>query len=168
MKYPSNKQWTETNDHYNQVTTMHYRINPSREEFGWSPWMWDLGVGNVLIAQRERQPLAIATVDAFGDFCQFHFAVYVQWTLDKTGEANLPFNKINKYRQAALDGLTPEKWAAYLVRWKARKANPESEPRPEDFHRLPEDEANRMLAENSGLTGLSKHERNLLTHKVLL
>jgi hypothetical protein len=128
VEYASNavksKVWNECGDRCSSATFMKRGTDPSVEfavhnpkaSFGFAPPSWFGGrVGNVLIARVDREDLDPEWVDAFTDFCRHHASACFQWLSER------PHLKQSDI-QLALNQFTPKIWAAYLLQWKALKA----------------------------------------------
>ncbi|KAK5138599.1 hypothetical protein LTR08_000187 [Meristemomyces frigidus] len=117
-KYPKDKRFTETGDMCNQpVTFMHTDIDPQSTGFGWAPVQWDLQVGNVLLARRDRKALEPEVAEAFGAYCQLHLEAYEQWQGETESEHGKGKGDM-RFKDFVLAEVTPKKWALYLEQWK--------------------------------------------------
>lgn len=90
------------------------------DPFGWAPLHWLGGeVPNVLIVRLDRKPLEPDTVEAFGDFCQFHLAEYMQWQMEAREADGADEAAI---KQTVMEQMTPVNWAKYFSQWQKKKS----------------------------------------------
>jgi hypothetical protein len=122
-KYPTS-QPSFKNQH---ITFMHIGCDPEAKwtgkpdcaTFGWAPMKYQDGVGTQLVASAAMKHLSAETVEAFGDFCQWHLMPYVQSSFEQEEDED-PRAAVQA-RQQVLDQMTNAKWTEYTAQWKAEK-----------------------------------------------
>lgn len=119
-KCPSSKE-PAVNQH---ITFMHVSCDPTsswekdRAAFGLAPLHWQNDVGTQLVVSGHMKHLRAQTVEAFGDFCQWHLTSYFQWCGENAfGDRR----KIDEVRKRVLAEITKLKWTEYLSQWKVEK-----------------------------------------------
>lgn len=134
------KKYPETTGVYcnPKVTSMQMSCDTNSEinkesgnPFGCAPRHWLSGqVPNVLIARSDLKPLEMVTVEAFGDFCQYHLVPYFQWHMESTG-SDASANAANK--EVVMKKITPKNWDKFLSQWRMKKAGSIVEPVGDDL-----------------------------------
>jgi len=110
------------------ITFMHIGCNPDirssdkpdRASFGFAPMTYQDGVGTQLVASATMKHLSADTVEAFGDFCQWHLMPYTQRYMEETDEEVAAADMV-KARKKVMGQMTNAKWTEYFVQWKAEK-----------------------------------------------
>lgn len=113
-KYPSTKVKNPLS------SLMHVSCDPADTAFSRRPGREELNVGTQLIAFANQEDLTVETVEAFGDFCQFHLQPYFNWYFEEKGEGAATDAE---RRKEVADEITNEKWEAYLKQWQTEKKN---------------------------------------------
>jgi hypothetical protein len=122
-----------------QITFMHLSCDPDAEldpqnhgssSFGWAPMLFQSNVGTQLVARvanrknllagASNKHLSVETVQAFGDFCQWHLAPYMQKYGEEGGDDAAAPDSV-KPSAHVLSQITNVKWTEYLSQWKAEK-----------------------------------------------
>lgn len=78
------------------------------------------GVGTQLVASAAIEHLSADTVEAFGNFCQWHLTPYFEKYSEEGGDAVAPAGRAKPSKQD-LSEITSTNWARYLAQWKAEK-----------------------------------------------
>ena len=94
--------------------------NPSSASFGWTPIVHDSEAGTRLVASAAREHISPDTVNAFGDFCQWHLTPFFQAYDDQGGNAGGAADGVMR-SESVLGEITKSKWAQYLAQWKPEK-----------------------------------------------
>jgi hypothetical protein len=112
-----------------QITFMHLSsdlkakcppLTSDKSSFGCAPERFQDNVGTQLVASATKKQLSVETVQAFGDFCQWHTEPYFQWYDEQGGDAAAAADG-TKPSVRVLGQITNVKWTEYFSQWKAEK-----------------------------------------------
>lgn len=107
------------------ITFMHVNYDPNASNvlsknsapFGFAPMLFQNDVGTQLVASTTKNPFSTETVEAFGDFCQWHLTPYFEQYCEKARDAAAPVSGTKK----VLDQITNTNWTKYVSQWKAER-----------------------------------------------